>query len=104
MDHGYRIISYIDQCCRQSAQNQVSSISKQDHVNGDVSALASGSAHDPEAIQRLSCQWTEALWDASGTVHSKEEQLQLVIDYDRQMQKAKATLEKLADELKSLEM
>ncbi|KAB5582142.1 hypothetical protein PHYPO_G00183770 [Pangasianodon hypophthalmus] len=90
--------------CRQSAQKQVSSISKQDHVNGDISALAVGSAHDPEAMQRLSCQWTEALWDASGTVHTKEAQLQLVIDYDRQMQKAKATLEKLAGELESLKM
>lgn len=95
---------YNVQFCRQSAQKQVSSISKQDNINGDVSALASGSASDPEAMQRLSCQWTEALWDASGTVNSKEEQLQLVIDYDRQIQKAKATLEKLADELKSLEM
>ncbi|MCJ8731015.1 hypothetical protein PDJAM_G00191160 [Pangasius djambal] len=90
--------------CRQSAQKQVSSISKQDHINGDVRALAIGSAHDPEAMQRLSCQWTEALWDASGTVHTKEAQLQLVIDYDRQMQKAKATLEKLAGELESLKM
>lgn len=92
------------QFCRQSAQKQVSSISKQDHVNGDVSALAVCSASDPEAMQRLSCQWTEALWDASGTVHTKEEQLQLVIDYDRQMQKAKAILEKLAAELESLKM
>lgn len=95
---------FTDQFCRQTAQKQVSSISKHDHVNGDVSALASGSSSDPEAMQRLSCQWTEALWDASGTVHTKEGQLQLVIDYDRQMQKAKGTLEKLAGELESLKM
>lgn len=95
---------FIDQSCRQSAQKQVSSISKQDHVNGDVSALAAGSSNDPESMQRLSCQWTEALWDASGTVYTKEAQLQLVIDYDRQMEKAKATLEKLASELESLKM
>lgn len=100
----YLIICLICQSCRQSAQKQVFSISKQDHVNGDVSALAIGSASDPEAMQRLSCQWTEAQWDASGTVHTKEEQLQLVIDCDRQMQKAKATLEKLAGELESLRM
>lgn len=95
---------FFDQFCRQSAQKQVSLISKHNHVNGDVSALAIGSASDPEAMQRLSCRWTEALWDASGTVHTKEEQLQLVIDYDRQIQKANTTLEKLAGELESLKM
>lgn len=94
----------MDQFCRQRAQKQVSSISKQDHVNGEVSTLSTGSVNDPEAIQRLSCQWTEALWDASGTVHTKEAQLQLVIDYDRQLQKARATLEKMVGELESLKM
>lgn len=98
------MVHFINQFCRQSAQKQVSFISKQDNMNGDVGVLATGSANDPEAMQRVSCQWTEALWDASGTVHTKEAQLQLVIDYDRQMQKAKATLEKLAGELESLKM
>ncbi|TSV02080.1 Nesprin-2 [Bagarius yarrelli] len=90
--------------CRQRAQEQVASISKQDDVNGDFSTLATSLAIDPEAMQRLSCQWTEALWDASGTVHTKEAQLQLVIDYDRQLQKAKAILEKMEGELESLKM
>uniref|UniRef100_A0AAY5EBE1 Uncharacterized protein n=1 Tax=Electrophorus electricus TaxID=8005 RepID=A0AAY5EBE1_ELEEL len=90
------------ECCRQSAQKQVSSMSKQDHANGDISVVANGSGYDPEAMQRLSCQWTAALWDATGTVHSKEAQLQLVIDYSRQTQKVKATLEKLAAELEAL--
>ncbi|XP_062851798.1 nesprin-2 [Trichomycterus rosablanca] len=92
------------ECCRQSAQKQISFISKQNHANGDVSLVANGSVHDPEAMQRLSCQWTEALWDATGTLHSKEAQLQLVIDYDRQQQKARGTLEKLKAELESLRM
>uniref|UniRef100_A0AAR2KFY0 Calponin-homology (CH) domain-containing protein n=1 Tax=Pygocentrus nattereri TaxID=42514 RepID=A0AAR2KFY0_PYGNA len=90
--------------CRQSAQKQVSSISKQDQANGDVSIVANGSAYDPEAMQRLSCQWTAALWDAIGTVHTKETQLQLVIDYDRQTQKVKAAFEKLSAELEALKI
>uniref|UniRef100_A0A3B1IQC2 Si:dkeyp-77c8.3 n=1 Tax=Astyanax mexicanus TaxID=7994 RepID=A0A3B1IQC2_ASTMX len=88
--------------CRQSAQKQISSISKQDQANGDVGIIANGSAYDPESMQRLSCQWTAALWDAVGTVHSKEAQLQLVIDYDRQTQKAQVTFEKLSAELVAL--
>lgn len=71
-------------------------------MNGEISTFLISLAKDPEALQRLSCQWTEALWDASGTVQTKEAQLQLVIDYDRQLQKAKATLEKMAGELESL--
>lgn len=100
----FKSVLFLSQSCRQSAQKQISFLSKQNHSNGDISLVSSGSVHDPEAMQRLSCRWTEALWDATGTLHSKEAQLQLVIDYDRQQQKSRGSLEKLKAEVESIRM
>lgn len=77
-------------------------LSRQDQANGDISAGTNGTVHDPEGMQQLSAQWSAALWDAASSVHSKEAQLQMVADFDRQTQKVKATLERLQTEREGL--
>uniref|UniRef100_A0A9J8A0G7 Nesprin-2-like n=1 Tax=Cyprinus carpio carpio TaxID=630221 RepID=A0A9J8A0G7_CYPCA len=81
--------------CRRCAQRQVSMLSRQDQANGDIDSGTNGTVHDPEGMQQLSAQWSAALWDAASSVHSKEAQLQMVADFDRQTQKIKAILERL---------
>lgn len=77
-------------------------LSRQDQTNGETGT--NGTVHDPEGMQQLSAQWSAVLWDAASSVHSKEVQLQMVTDYDRQTQKVKATLEKLKTEREALKM
>uniref|UniRef100_A0A671L7J1 KASH domain-containing protein n=1 Tax=Sinocyclocheilus anshuiensis TaxID=1608454 RepID=A0A671L7J1_9TELE len=88
--------------CRRCAQRQVSMLSRQDQANGDIGSGTNGTVHDPEGMQQLSAQWSAALWDAASSVHSKEAQLQMVADFDRQTQKVKAILEKLKIESAAL--
>lgn len=75
-------------------------LSKQDHTNGDIDANTIG--HDSEPMQQLSAQWSAALWDAASAVHSKEAQLQMVADFERQTQRVKAILERLRIEREEL--
>lgn len=77
-------------------------MSRQDQANGDIGTGTNGTVHDPEGMQQLSAQWNAVLWDAASSVHSKEAQLQMVTDFDRQTQKVKATLERLKTEREAL--
>uniref|UniRef100_A0A671NG48 KASH domain-containing protein n=1 Tax=Sinocyclocheilus anshuiensis TaxID=1608454 RepID=A0A671NG48_9TELE len=88
--------------CRRCAQRQVSMLSRQDQANGDIGSGTNGTVHDPEGMQQLSAQWSAALWDAASSVHSKEAQLQMVADFNRQTQKVKAILERLKIERAAL--
>ncbi|KAL0178359.1 hypothetical protein M9458_027253, partial [Cirrhinus mrigala] len=81
--------------CRRCAQRQVSMLSRQGQANGDIGSGTNGTVHETEGMQQLSAQWSAALWDAASSVHSKEAQLQMVADFDRQTQKVKAILERL---------
>jgi len=67
-------------------------LSRQDQANGDIGSGTNGTVHDPEGMQQLSAQWSAVLWDAASSVHSKEVQLQMVTDFDRQTKKVKTTL------------
>ncbi|XP_073690696.1 nesprin-2-like [Garra rufa] len=88
--------------CRRCAQRQVSMLSRQDQANGDIGSGTNGTVHEIDGMQQLSAQWSAALWDAASSVHSKEAQLQMVADFDRQTQKVKAVLERLKIERLSL--
>ncbi|TRY90471.1 hypothetical protein DNTS_015631 [Danionella cerebrum] len=88
--------------CRRSAQIQVSMISRKDRANGDISTGTNGTAYDTDALQQLRAQWNAALWDAASSVHSKEAQLQMVVDFNKQTQKVKATLERLRTDCETL--
>lgn len=70
-------------------------LSRQGQTNGDIGSGTNGTVHETEGMQQLSAQWSAALWDAASSVHSKEAQLQMVADFDRQNQKVKAILESL---------
>lgn len=77
-------------------------LSKQDQANGDIETSTKGTVHDSELMQQLSAQWNAALWDAASAVHSKEAQLQMVADFERQIQRVKASLERLRIEREAL--
>lgn len=77
-------------------------LSNQDQANGDIDTSTNGTVHDSEPMQQLSAQWNAALWDAASAVHSKEAQLQMVADFERQTQRVKATLERLRMEREEL--
>lgn len=79
-------------------------LSRQDQANGDIGSGTNCTVHDPEGMQQLSAQWSAALWDAASSVHSKEVQLQMVADYNRQTQKVKAILERLKIERAALRL
>lgn len=72
------------QWCRETAHEQVSSLSQQrgadDGESRDMLLYAEG-------------QWSTAAQDAAAVIQSKEAQLQLVTDYCRQTQRAEATLD-----------
>lgn len=79
-------------------------LSRQDQANRDIGSGTNGTVHDPEGMQQLSAQWSAALWDAASSVHSKEAQLQMVADFNRQTQKVIAILERLKIERAALRL
>lgn len=101
--HTHRLREYsssffLFQECKRSAQREISALSQLLHANTN----ANGEGHDLEAEQQLEGQWSAVLWDASAAVVSKETELGLVTDYNRQMQNARSTLERLQTELNNL--
>lgn len=78
------------QRCRDTTQEQVSSLSRR---------RAAGAGQSRDTLEHAEDQWSAAAQDAAAVVHGKEAQLQLVTDYCRQTQRAEATLDTQAAQL-----
>nr|XP_019964757.1 PREDICTED: nesprin-2-like [Paralichthys olivaceus] len=81
------------QQCRESAQAQGSLLSQQRGADAEGRA----------SLEHLEDQWRAAAQDAAAIIQSKEAQLELVMDYGRQMQTAQTTVERQSAELDAVE-